>query len=112
VPPEVKRRRLNELLAVQEAIGLERNRARIGSRAEVLVESIVPPRTHAHDDDESGSEAPSRVAAPAADGTVHLTGRSRAHTLVHLEGGPELVGQLVGVEIRHAGPYSLRGVLV
>ena len=30
VPPEMKRRRLNELLAVQEEIGLERNEAWLG----------------------------------------------------------------------------------
>jgi tRNA A37 methylthiotransferase MiaB len=45
------------------------------------------------------------------DGSVHLTGRSRAHTLVHLEGRAELVGRLVDVRIEHAGPYSLRGAL-
>jgi tRNA-2-methylthio-N6-dimethylallyladenosine synthase len=102
VPPAVKRRRLNELLARQESIGFERNRARIGITAQVLVESIVPPRSHEHD------------AAPAAapqDGAVHLTGRSRAHTLVHLEGSADLVGRLVDVRIEHAGPYSLRGAL-
>ena len=32
VPSDVKRRRLNELLALQEAIGLERNRAWVGPR--------------------------------------------------------------------------------
>ena len=101
VPPAVKRRRLNELLAVQESIGFDRNRARVGSTAEVLVESVVPARSHDHD-----ADAP--VPTP---GAVHLTGRSRAHTLVHLEGPAELVGCLVNVRIDHAGPYSLRGAL-
>ena len=101
VPPAVKRRRLNELLAVQESIGFDRNRARVGSTAEVLVESVVPARSHDHDAD-----------APApTPGAVHLTGRSRTHTLVHLEGPTELVGRLVNVRIEHAGPYSLRGAL-
>ncbi|MGH2464094.1 MAG: MiaB/RimO family radical SAM methylthiotransferase, partial [Candidatus Limnocylindrales bacterium] len=102
VLPVVKRRRLNELLARQEAIGFERNRARVGSTAEVLVESIIPPRSHDHD--ETPGEA-------RTDGGVHLTGRSRAHTLVHLEGPAELVGRVVDVRIEHAGPYSLRGAL-
>ena len=101
VPPAVKRRRLNELLAVQESIGFDRNRARVGSTAEVLVESVVPARSHDHD-----ADAP--VPTP---GAVHLTGRSRAHTLVHLEAPAELVGRLVDVRIDHAGPYSLRGAL-
>jgi tRNA-2-methylthio-N6-dimethylallyladenosine synthase len=110
VAAAVKRRRLNELLAVQEAIGFDRNRARIGSTAEVLVESIVPPRGHDHDGAEGdASGVPSRP--DPATGQVHLTGRSRAHTLVHLEGPPELVGRLVRVRVDHAGPYSLRGAL-
>ena len=103
--PAVKRRRLNELLAVQEAIGLERNRARVGTTAEVLVESIVPPRSHDHE------TAPQAPRPTDGTGLVHLTGRSRAHTLVHLEGPAELVGRLVDVRIEHAGPYSLRGAL-
>jgi len=107
VPPAVKRRRLNELLALQESIGFERNRARVGSSAEVLVESIVPPRSHDHDTD-PGARPPESSAKP---GTVHLTGRSRGHTLVHLNGPAELVGRLVDVRIEHAGPYSLRGAL-
>ena len=61
VPPDVKRRRLNELLALQEAIGLERNRAWVGRDVEVLVDAVTPPRSHDHDDDE-------RRAATAASG--------------------------------------------
>jgi tRNA-2-methylthio-N6-dimethylallyladenosine synthase len=104
VLPAVKRRRLNELLARQESIGFDRNRARVGTTAQVLVESIVPPRSHDH-------EAEPAPEVRKKDGFVHLTGRSRAHTLVHLEGPAELVGRLVDVRIEHAGPYSLRGAL-
>ena len=50
VPADVKRRRLNELLALQEPIGLERNRAWLGRTVEVLVDAIVPPRSHEHED--------------------------------------------------------------
>ena len=39
-PPDVKRRRLNELLAVQEGIGLERNQAWLGRDVEVLVDAV------------------------------------------------------------------------
>ena len=109
VPPATKRRRLNELLAVQEALGFERNRARAGSTVEVLVETIVPPRGHDHDHETE--TAPGRPRPGAQPGTVHLTGRSRAHTLVHLDGSADLVGRLVDVRIDHAGPYSLRGAL-
>jgi tRNA-2-methylthio-N6-dimethylallyladenosine synthase len=104
VPAEVKRARLNELLARQEAIGLERNRAWIGREVEVLVDSVTAPRSHDHDDDhdEGGGGA---AAGP------RVSGRSRQNKLVHLDGGPELVGRLVAARIEHAGPYALRGVL-
>ncbi len=99
VAPADKRRRLNELLAVQESIGLERNQAWLGRTVDVLVETVVPPRSHEHD-----WETGQSVEA--------VSGRSRAHKLVHLAGGPELVGRLVSARIEQAGPYSLRGTVV
>ncbi len=96
VPPAVKRRRLNELLALQEGIGLERNRAWVGQRVEVLVDQVRPPRSHDHDDADRASRP--RVA-----------GRTRHNKLVHLDGGPELVGRFVDVLVEHAGPYALVG---
>ncbi len=118
VPPDVKRRRLNELLAVQEAIGHERNRAWIGREAEVLVDTIVPPRSHDHEDEpdhrpEAGDAAPPEpgpTGATQPDG-LHLSGRSRENKLVHLTGPSTLIGRLVRVRVTAAGPYSLRGVL-
>jgi tRNA-2-methylthio-N6-dimethylallyladenosine synthase len=110
VPPAEKRRRLNELLRVQEAIGLERNLAWVGRTIEVLAEAIVPPRSHDHDDEEQAVLTESRDAfAGLPDGVVHLTGRSRANKLVHLAGPASLRGRLVDVRIEHAGPYALRG---
>ncbi len=50
VPPAVKRARLNELLALQEAIGLERNLDWVGREVEVLVDTVTPPRRHDHDE--------------------------------------------------------------
>src|SRR4051812_2944225 len=65
VSAAVKRARLNELLALQESIGLERNRAWLGRESEVLVDAVTPARGHDHD-------APD---APAAGPRV--SGRSR-----------------------------------
>jgi tRNA-2-methylthio-N6-dimethylallyladenosine synthase len=99
VPAAVKRARLNELLELQEGIGLERNRAWVGRDVEVLVDAVTAPRTHDHD------------AGGSAEPIPHISGRSREHKLVHLDGGPELVGRLIGARIEHAGPYALRGVV-
>jgi tRNA-2-methylthio-N6-dimethylallyladenosine synthase len=101
VPPDVKRRRLNELLALQERIGLERNQAWMGHTVEVLVDAIVPERSHDHDQEPA--------ALPTTDGDVRLSGRSREHKLVHLAGPEQLLGSLVSVRVDHAGPYALRG---
>lgn len=104
VPAEEKRRRLNELLRVQEEIGLERNRAWLGRTVEVLVDEIVPPRSHDH---ESVGEGRARPAL--GPGEVALAGRTRQNKLVHFSGPADLVGSFVEVRIEHAGPYSLRG---
>jgi tRNA-2-methylthio-N6-dimethylallyladenosine synthase len=114
VPAAEKRRRLVELLAVQEAIGLERNRAWLGRTTEVLVDAVVPPRSHDHDaDDEEAAGTPGARDAfrELPEGTVHLVGRSRESKLVHVAGSPGLLGALVDVQIDHAGPYALRGRL-
>jgi len=96
VPADVKRRRLNDLLALQEGIGLERNRAWLGRDVEVLVDAASEPRTHDHD--------PGAAVTAGA-----VTGRTRGNKLVHLPGGPDLLGREVTVRVEHAGPYALRG---
>jgi tRNA-2-methylthio-N6-dimethylallyladenosine synthase len=95
VPAAEKKRRLNELLAVQEAIGLELNDAWVGRRTEVLVDDARRPRVHDHDD--ARGEGP------------RLVGRNREHKLVHFDGPESLVGRLVDVSIERAGPYALSG---
>jgi len=95
VPATEKKRRLNELLAVQEAIGLERNEAWLGRRTEVLVEEARQPRVHDHE--------------AAEHRRPRLVGRNREHKLVHFDGPEALVGTLVGVDVERAGPYALSG---
>jgi tRNA-2-methylthio-N6-dimethylallyladenosine synthase len=112
VPAAEKRRRLVGLLAVQEEIGLERNQHWLGREARVLVDTIVAPRTHDHEDAEEAGTTGSRAAfAHLPDGIAHLLGRSRESKLVHVAGSPELLGHEVRVRIDHAGPYALRGTL-
>jgi tRNA-2-methylthio-N6-dimethylallyladenosine synthase len=101
VPADEKRRRLNHLLGRQEAIGLERNRAWLGRDVEVLVDTVVPPRSHDHEG----------IGGGVGEGS-HLSGRTRHNRLVHVVGDPALIGRLATVRVEHAGPYSLRGALL
>ena len=110
VPADEKRRRLNVLLAAQEAIGLERNRAWLGRDVEVLVDAVVAPRSHDHEHGHEDGAGEGRPALPA--GHVRLSGRTRHNRLLHLTGDPGLVAQLATVRVEHAGPYALRGTLL
>jgi tRNA-2-methylthio-N6-dimethylallyladenosine synthase len=109
VPPAVKRRRLNDLLAVQEPIGLERNRAWLGREVEVLVDTVARERTHDHDDADAVGEGSEPKGVRPGSGEVALSGRTRGNKLVHLAGSADWVGRLVTVRVEHAGPYALRG---
>jgi tRNA-2-methylthio-N6-dimethylallyladenosine synthase len=107
VPPDVKRRRLNELLAKQERIGLERNQAWLGREVDVLVDAVAPVRSHGHDHVDAAAADPD----PAGPTTV-VTGRTRGNKLVHVPGDAALVGHEVRVRVDHAGPYALRASVV
>ncbi|MEI7745298.1 MAG: hypothetical protein WCK58_16305, partial [Chloroflexota bacterium] len=118
VPAAVKRQRLVDLLAAQEAIGLERNRAWMDRIAEVLVDAVVPARGHDHDgeadpdaEEPAGTSTSRNAFANLPAGIAHLVGRSRENKLVHVAGAPSLLGTTIAVRIEHAGPYALRGTL-
>jgi tRNA-2-methylthio-N6-dimethylallyladenosine synthase len=103
VPKEVKRRRLSALIAVQNRITQELNRAREGKRFEVLVEG------------------------PSEKDASKLCGRTRDHKLVVLEGpfdcasaglgmnaqgkALSLVGKTVDIEITAGRLWGLEGRL-
>ena len=106
VPPDVKRRRLNELLANQERIGLERNQGWLGREVDVLVDAVAPVRSHGHDHVDAAAHPDH--AGPA---TV-VTGRTRGNKLVHVPGDAALVGHEVRVRVDHVGPYALRASVV
>ena len=113
VPAAEKRRRLVELLALQEDIGLERNRAWVGRTTEVLVDAVVPPRQPRPRRRGGGRDrrVARRVRAPAR-GRRAPAGRSRENKLVHVAGSP-VAGRTrwSTVRVEHAGPYALRGAL-
>jgi tRNA-2-methylthio-N6-dimethylallyladenosine synthase len=87
VPAAVKKERLARLIALQERIGEEINRAEVGRIHEVLVEG--PARRY---DD--------------------MMGRTRTDKTVVFPGVATLAGQLVRVRITEGLPHTLRGELV
>jgi len=92
VPEEVKRRRNNELLALQNAIGLEQNRQFIGRTVEVLV------------------EGPSAASRRTADGDVtQLAGRTHDDRIVVFDGNRRLIGSFARVRVSAVTPTTLIG---
>jgi len=83
VSEEAKRRRLYALNQMQGRIAAEVNARLVGTVQAVLVEE------------------------PGTRGGV--LGRTRTNKIVTLDGGPELVGRTVAVEIAEAGSWVLRG---
>ena len=111
VPEEVKRRRNNELLAVQQEVCAENNRQMIGKTVQVLVEgrgkiankrSLVPAGAV-----ELGWERRDRSSESLCH--VQLTGRTSGDQVVAFDGDPGLKGQLVDVEIIDARNLTLFG---
>jgi tRNA-2-methylthio-N6-dimethylallyladenosine synthase len=97
VPEEVKKRRNNDLLAIQNRVSLADHRGRIGRRVEVLVEG--PSKVALKHDVQVG---------PA----VQLTGRTRTDHIVVFEGNERLTGQAIEVDIEEATAFTLFGRVV
>jgi tRNA-2-methylthio-N6-dimethylallyladenosine synthase len=131
VPEEIKRRRNNELLAVQQELTKEHNRAMIGREVEVLVEgeskfvsrSAYPASRGARGVGASGVElgwerrnskggsAATATLEPAAAVEVRtqLVGRTRGDEIVCFEGAASLKGKILGVRIGDARGMTLFG---
>jgi len=96
VPLEVKNRRNNELLAIQNKISEEDNQDFIGREVEVLVE---------------GPSKRGQKQDPAAD-VVQLVGRTHCDRIVVFEGNRRQAGQLLPVAIYDCTPHTLIGSVV
>ncbi len=93
VPDDVKRRRNNELLAIQNAISQEQNEPFVGRTVEILV------------------EGPSKAALKQQirEGTVQLTGRTACDRIVVFDGPHDLTGQMLSVRIDATNSFTLFG---
>ena len=99
VPDEVKKRRNNDLLAVQTTNSLAGHRAQVGTTAEVLVEG--PSRL--------GSKLASGGCEPPKSVVKQFAGRSMTDHIVVFDGTDRLVGRTVRVAIDAASPFTLYG---
>ncbi|HTK77409.1 MAG TPA: tRNA (N6-isopentenyl adenosine(37)-C2)-methylthiotransferase MiaB [Gemmataceae bacterium] len=94
IPEEVKKRRNNDLLAIQGESSLADHRRWIGETVEVLVEG-------------TSKKTFSREAEPSA--LPQLTGRTMTDHIVVFDGNERLTGQTVSVRIDDATAYTLFG---
>ena len=102
----MKRRRNNELLAIQGQICAENNAAMVGQCVEILVEgegSLATPPTVAAGQVELAWEK--RKARPA--NLKQLIGRTRGDQIVAFDADPSLVGKLATVRITAARQMTL-----
>jgi tRNA-2-methylthio-N6-dimethylallyladenosine synthase len=97
VPEEVKKRRNNELLAIQNEISEADNQPFLGRQVEVLVEGLSKA-AEKHDD-------------PAAQ-QVQLTGRTRCDRIVVFDGNRRQIGQVLPIAIVDANAHTLFGTVV
>jgi len=89
----VKKRRNNDLLAVQNANCLDDHKGRVGQTVDVLV------------------EGPSKVGErQPADGVRQLSGRTMTDHIVVFDGHDRLIGRTLRVHVREASPFTLYGV--
>jgi tRNA-2-methylthio-N6-dimethylallyladenosine synthase len=112
IPDVVKKRRNNDLLAVQGEISLELNRALIGQSVEVIVEGqskLVSKRTaYPSSNVELGKGFGPR---DQGDATVQLVGRTRGDHIIVFDGTPELIGRIVEVDVVDAQSMTVFGRL-
>lgn len=95
VPEDVKKRRNNDLLAVQNENSRLDHRAQVGRTVEVLVEG-PSKRTQA-----SSGRQPGEV--------LQLTGRTMTDHIVVFDGPDRLIGRTVRVAVTDSSPFTLFG---
>jgi tRNA-2-methylthio-N6-dimethylallyladenosine synthase len=102
VPDEIKRRRNNELLALQNEISEEDNQAFIGQQVTVLVEGpSKAAEKHASDPE-----------PPVPSSQLQLTGRTHCDRIVVFEGNRRQIGQTLPILIYDANAHTLFGEVV
>jgi tRNA-2-methylthio-N6-dimethylallyladenosine synthase len=96
IPEEVKKRRNNDLLAIQGKVSLADHRRRIGQTVEVLVE---------------GRSKKALSGEPEASNLPQLTGRTMTDHIVVFDGPDRLTGRTVRVHVDDASAFTLFGTV-
>jgi tRNA-2-methylthio-N6-dimethylallyladenosine synthase len=104
VPDDVKRRRNNELLELQNEISEEDNQRFIGEEVEILVEG--PSKSSEKDAQRAGSSP-----TPASE-QLQLTGRTLCDRIVVFEGNRRQIGRIVPIVVYDANSHTLFGSIV
>jgi tRNA-2-methylthio-N6-dimethylallyladenosine synthase len=115
VPEDVKRRRNNELLALQNEISEADNEPFLGRRVEVLVEgpSKSAQRHAEHAAEQASEHADEGMAHETHDhGPLQLVGRTMCDRIVVFDGNPRQIGQILPVSIHDANAHTLFGAVV
>jgi tRNA-2-methylthio-N6-dimethylallyladenosine synthase len=104
VPDETKRRRNNELLAIQQINSDALHQSYVGKTVRVFVESIS---RKALKEQQTGNGQ--SVYLGWEKPTTQLSGRTDGDLIVMFDGDPSLVGKVVDVRISHAATLALFG---
>jgi len=107
VPDDVKRRRNNELLELQNQISDEENHAFLGREVMVLVEG-PSKAAEKHGAAQRAESSPS----PAFSEQLQLTGRTHCDRIVVFTGNRRQIGQFLPVVIYDANAHTLFGEVV
>ena len=108
VSEEVKRRRNNDLLAIQNAICLEDSRPFLGRTVEILVEG--PSKVGRKKRDCPHFRVSKNGTVPLA--TQQLVGRTTCDRIVVFDGAAELIGRILPVLIEKADGFTMFGRVV
>ena len=106
IPEDVKKRRHNEMLNLQNAISEEDNAELIGHRVSVLVEG--PSKTS----EKKAARGEPVAAVPGDPLATQLMGRSECDRIVVFDGNPRLSGTTAEIEIHDCTGTTLIGSIV
>jgi tRNA-2-methylthio-N6-dimethylallyladenosine synthase len=97
IPHEVKNRRNNDLLELQNRISEQDSQRFLGQRVQVLVEG---PSDRAKNRGEDSGDI------------LQLTGRTTDDRIVVFDGNPRLIGEIIPLAIYDVSPHTLFGAVV